>query len=232
MIAATRLKAGCVLLVCSLMILASGCGRPDKQESTLNRPPPNVDQGNNEERRVSQDAHDALTALGYDAELQTELPSRIEFNILLKEDAYSAKVEMPDNWSSLVQEFSDVSQQLTDSLGVQIAFYVCNTQGDTLLTICGGDILYNVFDMAFVPTDNNLATISMDEFLKIQNGMSYQEVFDIVGSAGEIISEVGVSGTPIYTVLYSWDGEGAMGANANVMFQGGIVTNKAQFGLE
>jgi len=36
----------------------------------------------------------------------------------------------------------------------------------------------------------------------------------------------------LHTIIYSWDGEGEIGANANFTFQGGKLQNKAQFGLK
>jgi hypothetical protein len=70
------------------------------------------------------------------------------------------------------------------------------------------------------------------EFDQIQNGMSYQQVVDIVGSDGELLSEVGSPGSQFYTQMFKWDGSGSLGSNANVMFQGGVVQSKAQFGLK
>ena len=62
--------------------------------------------------------------------------------------------------------------------------------------------------------------------------MSYEDVCAIIGSEGELLSEVGESGTEYHTVMYSWDGEGSLGANANCMFQGGVLVSKAQYGLK
>ena len=59
-----------------------------------------------------------------------------------------------------------------------------------------------------------------------------QEVTDIVGSSGELISETDIGVPEYYTQMRSWDGEGLLGANANVIFQNGVVTSKAQFGLQ
>jgi hypothetical protein len=59
----------------------------------------------------------------------------------------------------------------------------------------------------------------MAEFNAIQNGMTYEQVVQIVGGPGQKLSESGSPGDEYYTVMYSWDGEGSLGANANCMFQ-------------
>lgn len=78
----------------------------------------------------------------------------------------------------------------------------------------------------------NKPTITLEEFKAIENGMSYEEVCEIIGGEGELLSEGGEPGSAYYTVMYQWKGEGSLGANANAMFQGGKLTNKAQFGLK
>lgn len=75
-------------------------------------------------------------------------------------------------------------------------------------------------------------TITMDEFNKIQNGMTYDEVTKIIGDPGELNSETGKKGTDLYTAMYSYKGEGDIGANAILTFQGGKLTNKTQIGLK
>jgi len=82
------------------------------------------------------------------------------------------------------------------------------------------------------PTPVNSPKMSMAEFNAIQNGMTYEQVVQIVGGPGEKMSEVGSPGEEFYTVMYTWDGEGTLGANANCMFQAGAMSMKAQFGLE
>ncbi|WP_203363042.1 DUF3862 domain-containing protein [Bacillus sp. REN10] len=76
------------------------------------------------------------------------------------------------------------------------------------------------------------AKISLKEFEQIQNGMTYEEVAEIIGGEGEKQSETGSPGTDLHTVIYSYNGEKGIGANANFTFQGGKLMNKAQFGLE
>jgi hypothetical protein len=59
--------------------------------------------------------------------------------------------------------------------------------------------------------------MSLDEFNQIQNGMSYDQVVQIVGGPGELVSQVGSA------QVYMWVGSGGIGANANVTFYNGRV---------
>lgn len=79
---------------------------------------------------------------------------------------------------------------------------------------------------------SNPPTITKAEFDKIKNGMSYKQVAEIIGGPGEVLSEAGEEGTEFYTVMYMYEGEGMLGANANFTFQGGKLQAKAQLGLE
>mgnify|MGYP005772188037 CR=1 FL=1 len=128
-------------------------------------------------------------------------------------DAQSLAQNYPDGYTTLSVE--------SDEAGTTI--YV---------TYVNGKQTYSIFGSNAVSQDNP-PTISLEEFEQIQTGMSYQEVFDLVGSRGELLSEADLGlGDEYYTAIYSWDGEGALGANASVTFQGGYVTSKAQAGLE
>lgn len=79
---------------------------------------------------------------------------------------------------------------------------------------------------------NNPSTISRAEFDKLRTGMTYKEAAEIIGGSGELSAEVGSAGDEYYTVIYTWKGEGSIGANANVTFQGGKLYSKAQAGLK
>ena len=80
---------------------------------------------------------------------------------------------------------------------------------------------------------NSEASISLEEFNKIETGMTYKEVCDIVGGEGTLGSSVDVGiGDEYKTEIYQWTGDGSIGANANVTFQAGKVISKAQIGLK
>ena len=71
--------------------------------------------------------------------------------------------------------------------------------------------------------------ITMEEYNKIKMGMTYEEVKEIVGSAGEVTSQAGSGGYNI--TIITWYGNGVAGSNANVTFTNNEATAKAQVGL-
>ena len=75
--------------------------------------------------------------------------------------------------------------------------------------------------------------ITLEEFNQVETGMTYEEVVGIIGTEGTVMSESDITGDGQYkTTIYSWEGKGSLGANANITFQAGKVVSKAQFGLE
>lgn len=98
--------------------------------------------------------------------------------------------------------------------------------------IIGGLAVIIFIISAMIPSGNK-PTISLSEFNKISAGMTYEDVVEIIGSKGNLLSEVDLDiGSQYKTSVYMWDGEGILGANANIMFQNGKVVTKAQSGLK
>lgn len=75
------------------------------------------------------------------------------------------------------------------------------------------------------------STITGEEFEQISNGMTYEEVVEIIGSEGTVQSETGEEGSQFHTIIYSWDGADGWGANAMLTFQDGLLQSKAQAGV-
>lgn len=73
--------------------------------------------------------------------------------------------------------------------------------------------------------------VTLEKFEQIEHGMSYEEVADLIGSEGELVSEAGEKGTNLYTAMYEWGAADEGFGNANFMFEDGILTSKAQAGL-
>lgn len=69
--------------------------------------------------------------------------------------------------------------------------------------------------------------VTKAEYDRIKDSMSYRQVREIIGEAGEELSRNTMVG--VTTVMYSWSN--ADGSNMNAMFQDDKLVSKAQFGL-
>ena len=164
-----------------------------------------------------------VTVLVYDEDLSSEVLSALSTQTT------------PENWAELTAQWeADALSISQNAPGQNTVFSVVSDADSSTIfaTFINGKQTYNLFSTEESYSDNP-PTISLDEFNAIQTGMTYQEVFDIVGSRGEVLSETDLGlGDQYYSAMYMWEGEGSTGANANVMFQGGKVVSKSQFGLE
>lgn len=70
--------------------------------------------------------------------------------------------------------------------------------------------------------------LTMANYNRLRNGMSYRQVIAIVGQPSQEVSRSEIAGYE--TVMYIW--EGSWGANMNAMFQNGELVQKAQLGLK
>ena len=105
-------------------------------------------------------------------------------------------------------------------VALNITLCSCGTPND-IIKGTGADVI------------NSEASISLEEFNKIETGMTYEEVCNIVGGEGTLGSSVDIGvGEEYKSEIYQWTGDGSIGANANVTFQGGKVISKAQIGLK
>jgi hypothetical protein len=84
------------------------------------------------------------------------------------------------------------------------------------------------------PAPAKSSVITYDQYSRIENGMSYREVCEILGRGGEEISSNQIQGVKgvmpsVSTVCYSW--KNPMGPNMMCIFQNDKLTSKSQFGL-
>ncbi len=77
---------------------------------------------------------------------------------------------------------------------------------------------------------DNSEYITLEEYNKIETGMTYEEVAEIIGSKGTVSSQVEMNG--INNTIITWYGNGVAGSNANVTFINNEVQGKAQVGLK
>lgn len=78
-------------------------------------------------------------------------------------------------------------------------------------------------------------TISKSQYDQINNGMTYDQVKQIIGSDGSKLSEStykDAQGNTINVQIYYWKGNGSSDSNANITFQGNTVASKSSYGLK
>lgn len=204
--------------------------RKNNEESGLNEPLASSSVSSSEDASGNEQLIETVRSLADDL-----FPSDSVSNVRVS-DA-QAEIFIKNSATSLdFGEMELTAQQastlIQDSLAPRnVVVYIQDDAGNNLLTIINGKTTYNA-GADNTASGQNQPTITLEEFNAIQEGMTYQEVTDIVGSSGELISETDIGVPEYYTQMRSWDGEGELGANANVIFQGGVVTSKSQFGLK
>lgn len=83
----------------------------------------------------------------------------------------------------------------------------------------------NAIDEALNGPDIDSPKITRREFFMISIGDTYEEVCEIIGGEGMLLSSTKNISS------YQWEGEGSVGANAILVFVDGKVKTKAQYGL-
>ena len=194
---------------------------------------PGSSAGLDERNALKADILSAAVALGLpDTSKVVIISDRAEISVPTD---YSAET-MPDTWETILENAESIGASLQSEVpDYAIILMYKDAEENILLTVQSGECKYDAFeiDAAPVAEDENPPTITLAEYNQIETGMTYFQVCDIIGGYGEVLSEVDLGiGSEYATEMYMWEGEGMAGANANVTFQGGKVTAKAQFGLE
>ncbi|MDO4400430.1 MAG: DUF3862 domain-containing protein [Coriobacteriia bacterium] len=76
---------------------------------------------------------------------------------------------------------------------------------------------------------SSTAQVTMETFNQVENGMSYDQVVEVLGGEGELVSETELAG--IKMSIYSWDGNSTF-SSCQITFQDGAVSSKSQYGLK
>lgn len=229
------LSAAIALLLCACST-SEGEPQPPKQNSSIETTVTLTPKVDSSAPSTIQSIKEYLTEQGYTVVSSKNASSRLEFYTTLPglEGTVSAA---PDNWedtkNTLLETAVSSAEFIPEEESAIITLYLQDGEGNILASILGDKLSDSFNSSSPGNSTDNPNTITLEEFNAIKTGMEYQEVFDIVGGRGEILSEVDLGlGDEYVTIMFTWKGEGSLGANANVTFQGGKVTTKAQFGLE
>ncbi|WP_294854699.1 hypothetical protein [uncultured Oscillibacter sp.] len=126
----------------------------------------------------------------------------------------------------------DDTEALVESLtGLAENIVVSDYSDDSsiLYTYQNGKLAYDSENPTELKTQGD-GTMTLEIFKKIKNGMTYNDVVNLVGGDGSLDAS---GGTAEYkTEIYSWPCPDDIIGSANVTFQGDVVVGKAQFGLE
>jgi flagellar biosynthesis component FlhA len=77
-------------------------------------------------------------------------------------------------------------------------------------------------------TSEKAAGVTLENFNKISNGMTYEKVVEILGSKGKVMIEKEIAGSK--NIVYMWEGERF--TNITAMFVNGKLDSKNQIGLK
>ncbi|MFD0680518.1 MULTISPECIES: DUF3862 domain-containing protein [unclassified Paenibacillus] len=87
--------------------------------------------------------------------------------------------------------------------------------------------------VASTPAEEKPKTsITKTEFDKLESGMTYEQVTEILGTPGEVKSEVGFKGDKFHQIIYGYKGEGSGSSFAQLTFQANKLNSKMQVGLK
>lgn len=153
------------------------------------------------------------------------LLTKEKFNQIEEGMSYDEVVKIVGSKGNLI---SETGEEGTDLHTVMYDFETDGFMSNSSMMFQGGKLI-NKTQIGLGGGDS--VEISLEQFNKIKNGMSLEEVIEITGGEGEVISESGEKGTDLYTVMYSYNGKN-IGSNVSLMFQGNKLQNKTQVGLD
>lgn len=172
-----------------------------------------------------------LSELGYEVAETKKTSTMLEIMLTLPGFSDQDLSEAPENWDDIVANFLEAETGARElSSTIPVVLYLQDYDGNNYLTILNGKEKYSAFKTYSVG-GYNPPTITMEEYNAISTGMTYQEVYDIVGGPGEVSSELELE-SGYHTVTREWEGTGEYLSYAIVTFENGKVRSKHQSGLE
>lgn len=95
------------------------------------------------------------------------------------------------------------------------------------------DIQNDLEDIEYVYPDSKDVVVTLEKFNQLSSGMSESEVWDILGGQCTNTGTTDLDiGSEYVTVSYGCNGNGSVGSNVVLMFQGGKLYTMSQLGLK
>ncbi|CAF1653889.1 unnamed protein product [Adineta ricciae] len=197
----------------------------------------------------TQDLSSQFTTIQYSGS-QSSFPS-IAFNFqggkLYRKDQYEID---PRVYTMTQQQFLSIQigwtrNQITNFVGSQgrvISEYVSGSANYTTLRYTAPGNIYGSADLNFVnetlssKTGNgyflNSNTINLQQYTSIQIGWTQQQVVQLLGGSGNLISQSGTVGSPNELTTIQYTGSQSSSSSATFYFQGSKLYRKSQNGLD
>ena len=95
------------------------------------------------------------------------------------------------------------------------------------------NISNEIDDAQYIYPDSKEVIVTLDEYNQLKSGMSENEVWDIIGGQCTNIgtTDLGI-GSQYVTISYGCNGNGSIGSNVILMFQGGKLNTMSQTRLK
>lgn len=95
------------------------------------------------------------------------------------------------------------------------------------------DLSNDVKEAEYVYPDSKDVVVSLEEYNNLSSGMTEQQVWDIIGGqcTNTGTTDIG-AGDQYVTVSYGCNGNGGVGSNVILMFQGGKLSTMSKIGLK
>ncbi|MFX0548507.1 DUF3862 domain-containing protein [Hathewaya histolytica] len=136
------------------------------------------------------------------------------------------KVKMGMKYEDVVKIIGEGKQSSSSEVsGVKISLYSWHGDGISNMNITIKDGV--VSGKAQMGLQKNKADVNIDKFNKVKEGMTYEEVKEVLGE-GQLTSQSKIMN--IETMIYSWINKD--GSNMNCTFSGNKMKMKAQFNLK
>lgn len=95
------------------------------------------------------------------------------------------------------------------------------------------DISDELDEIEYVYPDSKDVVVTLEEYNQLSSGMTEQQVWDVIGGqcTNTGTTDLGI-GSEYVSVSYGCNGNGTVGSNVVLMFQGGKLSTLSQIGLK
>ena len=169
------------------------------------------------------------SASSNDSGAKVEKESGTEANGVINADKFAA-ISQGMSYEEVVGIIGSEGELVSSSsvAGIETSSYKWESNGWGVATIMFQDgVVVNKTQVGVGGSGGAKAT--MEAFNQVENGMSYEQVADIMGGEGELTSETEIAG--ITMSIYTWSGTSTF-SSCQITFQNGEVSSKSQYGLE